>query len=149
MEKRVGFGTKAGRGDNAPCALVEPAVLFGLTLSGVRGMALVRKRPAAPGNDGWLDQQPRITHIDRTMIRTYFRPHANGRTPLLPEVSSGDRRVAPHLGPRRLPQDLEQKLSLLPAGYQRVIVGNDVVLVELASRVVIDVVREVDDGTLA
>ena len=41
-----------------------------------------------------------------------------------------------------LPADLERMLSALPAGYQRVLSGRDVLLVRVATREIIDVMRD-------
>ena len=80
---------------------------------------------------------PRITHVDRAIIHSYFRQHdfALLRQP-------ADKETGP-AGLRRklLPADLESKLSVLPAGYQRVLVGGDVLLIETVTHTAIDVLK--------
>ena len=51
--------------------------------------------------------------------------------------------LPPGLEGRRLPLDLEEGLSRLPAGYVRLRVGGDVVLMNEKTRVVLDVIWDV------
>jgi hypothetical protein len=48
------------------------------------------------------------------------------------------------LRPAQLPWDLEYRLSPLGAGYQRVMVGRDVLLIEVAMRRIVDVMHNAD-----
>jgi hypothetical protein len=52
--------------------------------------------------------------------------------------------LPPGLEGRRLPSDLERSLAPLPDGYVRMQVGGDVVLMDEKTRVVFDVVWDVD-----
>ena len=47
--------------------------------------------------------------------------------------------LPPGLEGRRLPEELEHKLSPLPRGYVRLLIGSDIVVINEDSRVVIDV----------
>lgn len=69
--------------------------------------------------------KPRITHIDRVIIRNYFR----------------DADCAPSLPPSPLPRQLECKLSHLPSGYERVTVARGVVLIDTSVSRMIDILR--------
>ncbi|MBF0324448.1 MAG: hypothetical protein HQL42_05185 [Alphaproteobacteria bacterium] len=51
--------------------------------------------------------------------------------------------LPPGLQGRNLPGELERKLSRLPRGYKRSQVGDDIVLVEAATGVIIDILRGV------
>ncbi len=51
--------------------------------------------------------------------------------------------LPPGLAKRNLPQDLEQRLSPLNPDYERVIVDNDVLLIETATKVIIDILTNV------
>lgn len=91
------------------------------------------------------DIAARITHIDRAIIRNYFEDHvaafpaerrANPRQPTLPMWLPS--RVQQHA----LPYELERKLSQLPEGYERVLVGRDVLLIESDSRTVVDILHQ-------
>lgn len=88
---------------------------------------------------------PRITHIDRAIIRSYFAGDASR----LPQERRGNPRqpalpmwLPPQVEQHALPRELECKLSLLPEGYERVLVGRDVILVEPETRAVVDVLHQ-------
>jgi hypothetical protein len=51
--------------------------------------------------------------------------------------------LPPGLAKRSLPQDLEQRLSPLNPDYERVIVDNDILLIETATQVLIDILTNV------
>ncbi len=51
--------------------------------------------------------------------------------------------LPPGLQGRALPGDLEPRLSELPAGYVRVVIGADVVLQNTKTRVVVDIVKDI------
>ena len=97
----------------------------------------------------------RISSRDRETIRNYYRQtqHKKNKQPppglakkggaLPPGLAKRD--VLPKgLQERALPGDLERKLSRLPEGYIRVIVGADVVLMKSRNRVIIDIYRNFD-----
>jgi len=50
--------------------------------------------------------------------------------------------LPPGLAKRELPEDLEERLGKPPKGYERTIVDNDVVLVEAATRKVVDIITD-------
>jgi len=52
--------------------------------------------------------------------------------------------LPPGLEGRSLPEDLERSLALLPAGYVRLKVGGDVIIMNQKTRVVFDVVWDID-----
>ncbi len=52
-------------------------------------------------------------------------------------------KLPPGLEKRRLPRDLHDRLPKPPVGHERVIVGQDVVLMETASGVIRDIIRDV------
>jgi len=122
---------------NIPCALVRPPrsvsgaalrVLSG-TCSGTR-----KSRGASRADD--YQVEPRITYVDRAVIRDYFHQHLleesvrpAWKKALFPE---------PH---RQLPWELERRLSALFPGHERIVVGNDVLLVETATREIVDVMH--------
>jgi hypothetical protein len=90
---------------------------------------------------------------DREIIRDYYARHRP--KPFPPGLAKRDRlppglekqlrrggELPPGLRGRGLPGDLERRLSPLPDGYARVIVGGRIVLQEAGTRVVIDVIEE-------
>ena len=88
-----------------------------------------------------------FTGEDRKAIDSFFRKHAGpGAEPkLLPRrdpLLVRDR--LPENAPiRPLPSALDSRLPSLPPGYHRVIVGRDVVLLDLRSNTILDIMREV------
>ena len=87
-----------------------------------------------------------FTGDDRQAIDAFFRKHAGQfepkliahREPLLVrDRLPGNVRIRP------LPRTLDRQLPTLPPGYDRMIVGRDVVLLELRSYTVVDIIREV------
>ena len=87
---------------------------------------------------------PRITHIDRAIIRNYFQDRGislpperrrHARQPTLPA------RLSPQVSQNALPRDLERKLSQLPEDCERVLVGRDVLLVDSKTRSVVDILH--------
>lgn len=89
---------------------------------------------------------------DRRLIHDYYRAHKVKRLPpglakqgklppgIAKQLARADR-LPEDLHGRRLPRDLERRLTRLPAGYVRVRVGADVVLLDSGTRVVMDVVH--------
>lgn len=45
----------------------------------------------------------------------------------------------------QLPADVERRLSRLPDGYARVVIGTDVAILHTRRRVVLDVIENTDD----
>jgi hypothetical protein len=88
-----------------------------------------------------------FTGDDRKAIDSFFRKHANPgvetkqlprRDPLLVRDRLPDNALV-----RPLPSALDSQLPSLPRGYNRVIVGRDVVLLDLRSHTILDIMREV------
>ncbi len=86
---------------------------------------------------------------DRTLIHDYYR-HPQKRLPpglakreQLPPGLAKRQRLPPGLQGRHLPPDLERRLSHLPDGYVRLLMGGDVVLMERRSRLIVDLIRRV------
>lgn len=90
---------------------------------------------------------------DRELIREYYARHR--ATPLPPGLAKRDRlppglerqfrkggRLPPGLQGRGLPRELERRLSPLPDGYARVIVGGHIVLQDAGTRVVVDIIQD-------
>ncbi len=96
-----------------------------------------------------------FTDQDRPLITSWFRDHRRG---LPPGLAKRDRlppglekqlhaggTLPPGLQKRihPLPSDLDQRLRKLPAGYIRVVVGTNVVLMSQQTHVIYDMVRSV------
>lgn len=93
-----------------------------------------------------------FSNRDRQKIHHYYQSHRHGRRKVPPGLAKKGRlphglakrdRLPPGLYSRGLPQDLESRLTVLPKGYVRVIVGGDVVIMNSNTRVVFDIYRGV------
>ena len=92
---------------------------------------------------------------DRALIRDYYRGYYRGLPPGLAKkgkVPPGhamklyrNQPVPPGLEWRHLPDDLERRLSRLPEGYARVTVGADVGIMNVRTRVIMDLIEDLDD----
>lgn len=54
-------------------------------------------------------------------------------------------RLPPGVSYRHLPGDLERRLSRLPDGYARIIIGADIGIFDTRGRVVLDVIKDIAD----
>ncbi len=121
--------------------------------------AVAATAQAAPDNDadpraeaGELFNAPplRFTHLEKNVIREYYGLRRSWRPPepqqrKFQAPSSEKRATAGALLPSSarkqfLPGSLEGRLSLLPSGYERWIVGKDVVLLNRRTNIVTDIV---------
>ena len=92
---------------------------------------------------------------DRTLIRDYYRSSYRGLPPGLAKqgkVPPGHAKrlyrnqpMPPGLEWRYLPDNLERRLSRLPDDYVRIIVGADVGIMNVHTRVIMDVIDDLDD----
>jgi hypothetical protein len=118
VRKRTNYGARTG------CLLTTP-------LTPARRHQSKRAEPECAEADATQIEhnvygvKPRITHIDRIIIRNYFR----------------EADCVPSLPPSPLPRQLECKLSPLPAGYKRVTVARGVVLIDTNVSRMIDILR--------
>jgi len=91
---------------------------------------------------------------DRQLIADYYSGKKKKKLP--PGLAKKDRlppglekqlrkngELPPGLRGRELPGDLESRLSKLPPGYVRVVIGTDVVLENTKTRVVVDIVKDI------
>jgi hypothetical protein len=93
---------------------------------------------------------------DKIAIRDYYRHPGSGASGLPPGLANKQQlppglqkqvrekgTLPPGLQKRLLPGELEGRLSRLPPGYERVIVGADVVIVEIATRIIVDILADI------
>ena len=91
-----------------------------------------------------------FTNRDRNLIREYYHRHLPPglakRSSLPPGLQKQVERrgqLPPGLQGKRLPHDLEVKLSPLPDAYVRLQVGVDIVLMNTRTRVIVDVIKDI------
>lgn len=92
-----------------------------------------------------LDMRVGFTASERDVIVGYFRTHPAHVKPLPPGIAKNLGRgkpLPPGIAKRYLPTDL---LGLLPqrAGYEPWLVGNDVLLLETATGIVVDLIVDI------
>ena len=116
-----------------------------LMLAGCATQAATSGRVVIRDDTGVVDI--RINDRDREYIHDYFRggkglpPGLAKRGGHLPPGLAKRDRLPPGLGGGEpLPYELERKLSQLPSSYVRVRIGQDIVLMDRNTRVVLDVV---------
>ena len=123
---------------NIPCALVRlrpPVSGVGLRVISNAPSCTQKNRAAIRGDTYQI--KPRITNVDRAIIRGYFRQH--GSVPLLRPADMTA--LFPEFRKYLLPDALECRLSVPFPGHERIVVGSDVLLVEAATREIVDVMR--------
>ncbi|MDH3310839.1 MAG: hypothetical protein OEM48_05670 [Gammaproteobacteria bacterium] len=95
----------------------------------------------------------RISDHDRSLIENYYKKSYHKKKGLPPGLAKRDGNLPPGLAKRDklppglrgdpLPYDLEENLSRLPSTHVRVRVGQDIVLMDRKTRVIIDVIYEI------
>lgn len=128
-----------------------------LALGAVAGMTGCETQPyygdvRVRGSD--YDVRVVFSDHDRALISDYYRGYYRGLPPGLAKqgkVPPGHAKklyrnqpVPPGLEWRNLPGDLEGRLSRLPEGYARVIVGADVGIMNVRTRVIMDLIEDLD-----
>lgn len=92
---------------------------------------------------------------DRSLIRDYYRVNYHSLPPGLAKkgkVPPGhamklyrNQPIPPGFDWRYLPDNLERRLSRLPDDYVRVVVGADVGIMNVRTRVIMDLIEDLDD----
>ncbi len=123
-----------------------------LALMGAAGLSGCALHAATSGrvavSDGRTSVDIRFSDRDRAIIEQYYARHKPKKAPpglakresLPPGLGKRDR-LPPGLQARGLPGDLVAQLSPVPAGYVRLVVGADVVLMNRNTRVMVDVIH--------
>lgn len=139
-------------------ATVGVAVGFALALNGGIAAAKPKKRTVQPQSVTRPSDVAEIvfSEVERRLIGDYFGVPTHGgggpgkqmppglakRDQLPPGLAKRDQ-LPPGLAKRDLPSDLERRLGLPRHGTKRLIVGNDVLLVEAATGIVLDIIYDV------
>lgn len=125
------------------------------TLAGVTGCETHPYYGDVRVHDRDYDLRIVFSDRDRALIRDYYRGYYRGLPPGLAKkgkVPPGhamkmyrNQPMPPGLEWRHLPGDLEGRLSRLPDGYVRVTVGADVGIMNVRTRVIMDLIEDLDD----
>ena len=135
---------------NLPWRAVLLAILS-LTLMGLPALAKKEREIGPPGA-----QQPGsgpavsivFTAVERRLIADYYAdprhagPASDKRLPpgIAKKVARGGA-LPPGIAKRYLPDDLEGRLRPMPPGVTRVVMGSDVLLVEISTGLIYDVIK--------
>jgi hypothetical protein len=131
---------------------------FAVLLAALAGMSGCEVQPTygdvrVHGRD--YDVRVVFSDQDRTLIHDYYRVNYRSLPPGLAKQGkvppghamklSRNQPVPPGLDWRYLPENLERRLSRLPDGYVRVIIGADVGIMNVRTRVIMDLIEDLDD----
>jgi Ni/Co efflux regulator RcnB len=135
------------------------SVLFG-SVAVLWALAGEAAAPKSPSFSGFASDQQRSAEVVFTrqeikVIRAYYRTHAEDAGPeerhrarsgqLPPGIAKKLRRggqMPPGIAKQALPADLEYRLPPVEDGYERVIVDGRILLIEIATQIVRDVLSE-------
>ena len=122
------------------------AAILAASLSGCATHTLTSGRIVLQDEHSVID----VSINDRALIRNYYKKYKKKRKGLPPGLAKRRGNLPPGLAKRDtlppglrgepLPRVLEEKLSPLPSSYVRVVVGQDIVLMNKKTRVVFDVI---------
>lgn len=130
----------------------------GFITAGIAAALILSSAPAQAGNDkpgkpdgagSQADIGVNVTVVfeaDETrLIRDYFATNPMETKPLPPGIAKNLARgkpLPPGIAKRYLPQDLSARLPSR-SGYERLIVGDDILLVSLATGIIVDLLEDV------
>jgi len=111
-----------------------PVALAALVVTGCAAHAVTSGRVVVRDDQATVELH--FSDRDRALIEEHYR----GAKPkkALPGLAKRDT-LPPGLQGRSLPRELESRLAVLPAGYVRVTIGHDIVLMNRDTRVVLDI----------
>lgn len=134
-------------------AVALTAALAGL--AGLAGCETTSVGGAVAVHDRDMDLRIVFTDSDRRILRDYYRvdyralPPGLAKQGKVPPGHAHRIRVRQPLPPdvdwRYLPYNLERQLSRLPDGYVRVIVGGSVAIMNVRTRIIVDLIEDIDD----
>lgn len=152
-ERRMAAAGRVSRGTLQAKVALALLLATGLQAGGLPA-AWAKKPKPEPGVESRVSV--RFVEHDKVVIRDYFRGASSGASGLPPGLAKRQQlppglqkqirekgSLPPGLQKRVLPGELEGRLTRLPPGYERVIVGADVLLVEIATRVIVDILADV------
>ena len=125
-------------------------VLLALTAAGCAAHAVTSGRVVV--RDDRAAVELRFSDRDRARIEQHYRtskpkqvPPGLARRERLPPGLAKRDTLPPGLQGQLLPRNLEERLTVLPAAYVRVVIGRDIVLMHRDTRVVLDILYGVAD----
>ncbi len=126
------------------------ALLAFVVLSGLTACETYPTRGEVRAHDRDYDVRAVFSDKDRAVIQNYYRASYRGLPPGLAKqgkVPPGHafklargQGIPPGIAWKSLPTDLEKRLSRLPDGYVRIMIGTDLGILNTRTRVVLDVI---------
>ena len=108
---------------------------------------------AAPSKAGEIGAEVVFTDGEASIIRAWYRDHheshagnGKGRKGLPPGIAKNlqrGKRLPPGIAKQALPPGLTYRLPPAPDGYERIVLSGKVLLVEIATQIVHDVLEDV------
>lgn len=102
-------------------------------------------KPASSGENGGTALGGVFDEVERQLIRDYFHDQPVPAEALPPGIAKNLARgkpLPPGIAKRFLPDGLVSQLPDRP-GYERILVGDDVVLVDAATQIIVDILNDV------
>lgn len=131
------------------------AALIAAALAGLAGCETTSVGGAVAIHDRDMDLRVVFSDSDRRILRDYYRidyralPPGLAKKGKVPPGHAYRMRVRQPLPPDvawgYLPYNLERQLSRLPDGYVRVIIGTDAAIMNVRTRVIVDLVEDLHD----
>ncbi|MHB1145211.1 MAG: hypothetical protein ACYCZS_09965 [Thiobacillus sp.] len=131
------------------------AFLVAALLAGLAGCVSPPRYGEARAHERDYDVRVVFSDRDRAIIRDYYRSDYRRLPPGLAKqgkIPPGhafrmqrQQAIPPGVAWENLPTDVERRLSRLPEGYVRVVIGADVAILHTRTRVVLDVVEALRD----
>jgi hypothetical protein len=129
------------------------ALLLALALAGLTGCDTYPSRGDVRVHDRDYDVRVVFSERDRGILRDYYRgyrlPPGLAKQGKIPPGHAYRLQRHQSLPPgarwEYLPADIDRRLSRLPEGYVRIVIGGDVAILHTRTRVVLDVVEDLAD----
>ena len=113
---------------------------------------------ASPPHAGELGVEAVFSDGDASIIRAYYQDHGGSQHAKKKKKSKGlppgiaknlqrGKRLPPGLAKQTLPGGLVDRLSSPPAGFERIVVSGKVLLVDVATQVIHDVLEDIVFGS--
>jgi hypothetical protein len=129
--------------------------VFVALMAGLSGCEITPRQGEVGVHGRDYDVRVVFSDRDRVLIRDYYAAQYRGLPPGLAKqgkVPPGHAKKMQRGVPvpeghawRNLPRDLEDRLSRLPEGYVRIVIGTDVGILDVRTRVVLDLLEDVAD----
>ena len=134
---------------------ILPAFVLLATVAGLAGCETSPYYGDVRVHDRNYDVRVVFSDHDRALIRDYYRVNYRNLPPGLAKKGKlppghamklyRNQTIPPGLDWRYLPENLERRLSRLPDDYVRIIIGADVGIMNVRTRVIMDLLEDLDD----